>query len=129
DASLKASPRSRFPIGTTWRVGCTDSSPRMDNKPNLQLEEGDRAVLNLNKLVWKLAPRGRCAEVKKDRLTRRHEVIDKAIEVGITEPEAILQYLKENYPSERTRKGRGFIDAQNMMKTYRAHRRRVSHRE
>jgi hypothetical protein len=57
-------------------------------------------------------------QAKHDRVEERHQEIDKAIEVGITDPDAILKLLRENHP-ELVRKGKGFIKPEIMMRQYR----------
>jgi hypothetical protein len=60
---------------------------------------------------------------KRERVQRRHEEIDKAIEVGITSDEDLFRFMKEHHP-DLIRKGkRDFISLQQMMRLYREARR------
>jgi hypothetical protein len=54
---------------------------------------------------------------KAELLARRHQAIDKAREVGITDTQAIFSFLRDNHP-ELIRKGKGFVDPISIMRTY-----------
>jgi hypothetical protein len=75
------------------------------------------------KLLYKFGPRfsrrERCAQVKKQRLLRRHAEIRDLEAAGIVEPLCVLNHLKEHHP-ELVRKGsRDWVDAERMMRRYR----------
>jgi hypothetical protein len=60
----------------------------------------------------------RASRTKKERLARRHALIDQLLAAKITEPEEILKSLLEQAP-ELVRKGKkGCISAELMMRTY-----------
>jgi hypothetical protein len=75
-------------------------------------------VQHKNKLI--LHQKG--PQAKHARLLARNQVIDKAMEAGITDSAAIMKLLRENHP-ELVSKGKSFIDPKFMMRQYRQSRR------
>jgi hypothetical protein len=55
---------------------------------------------------------------KHERLKRRNEIIDGLVEQGMTDPEDIFRFLQVHHP-DLVKKGRGHIDPDQMMATYR----------
>jgi hypothetical protein len=66
----------------------------------------------------KIASQRKGPRQKRERVQRRHEAIDKAIEVGITTDADLFRFMRENHP-DLIRKGKGFISLQQMMRFYR----------
>jgi hypothetical protein len=57
-------------------------------------------------------------KAKKERVERRHRLIDMALAAGITKTDDIFKFLQEQDP-DSIRKGRGFVDPEQMMRRYR----------